>query len=249
LVSKLRPKNTKLESKKGEIVWQGYGLKKEVIQPLIDEYLLKNPEAKIKYIEDSPIDYRERLTNSLLQGKGPDIFTYHNTWVPMFKDSLDIMSKEVMTYDDFAKLYYPVIVANLTTGAGVVGLPLEYDGITLFINEDIFSTAGKIPPRTWDQFRQTASDLTTRNDKNLIIQSGTALGITSNIDYWPEVIALLLYQDKVNLYKMEGSEAEDALSFYADFYAFDKVWDTTLPSSTEAFANGKLAMFFAPARA
>ena len=245
VLAKLKSNNSSVESKKGEIVWWGFGLKKEVIQPLIDEYLSKNPMAKITYIEESPIDYRERLINSLLQEKGPDIFSFHNSWVPMFEDELDIMSKDVMTYDDYAKIYYPVIVGNMTTGAGVVGFPLEYDGITLYINEDIFSTAGKIPPRTWDQFRQIAQDLTTKNDKNIIIQSGTSLGITANIDFWPEIIALLFYQNKVNLYKPEGAGAEEALTFYADFYTFDKVWDTTLPSSTEAFANGKVAMFFA----
>lgn len=249
IVSKFKPKKTAVESKKGEIVWWNLGLKKEVIQPLIDEYLSQNPEAKIEYVEQSPIDYRERLANSMLQGKGPDIFRFHNSWVPMFKNDLDIMPSEVMTYDDFAKNYYPVIVGNMTTGAGVVGLPLEYDGITLFINEDIFSTAGKITPRTWDQFRQVASELTTRNERNIIIQSGTSLGITSNVDYWPEIISLLLFQNKVNMYKPEGQGAEEALTFYADFYTFDKVWDTTLPSSTEAFANGKVAMFFAPVKA
>jgi ABC-type glycerol-3-phosphate transport system substrate-binding protein len=249
MVTKLKPKNSSVGSKNGEIVWWGFGLKKEVIQPLIDEYLSQNPKAKITYIEESPIDYRERLVNSLLQGKGPDIFSFHNSWVPMFKNELDIMSKDVMTYDDFAKNYYPVIVGDMTTGAGVVGLPLEYDGITLFINEDIFSTAGIIPPRTWDEFHQIAKNLTTKNDKNIIIQSGTSLGITSNVDYWPEIISLLLYQNKVDLYKPEGAGAEEALTFYADFYTFDKVWDTTLPSSTEAFADGKAAMLFAPVRA
>ena len=249
IVTKLKPNNSSVQSKKGEIVWRGFGLKKDVIQPLIDDYLSQNPMAKITYIEESPVDYRERLINSMLQGKGPDIFSFHNSWVPMLKNDLDIMSKDVMTYDDFAKIYYPVIVGNMTTGAGVVGLPLEYDAITLFINEDIFSTAGKIPPRTWDQFHQIAQDLTTKNDKNIIIQSGTSLGITSNVDFWPEIISLLFYQNKVDLYKPEGAGAEEALTFYADFYTFDKVWDTTLPSSTEAFAMGKVAMFFAPVRA
>jgi ABC-type glycerol-3-phosphate transport system substrate-binding protein len=249
VVLKLRAANPKVVSKKGEIVWLGLGLKKEVVQPLINEYISQNPQAKINYIEDSPTDYRERLINSILQGKSPDIFTYHNSWVPMFKDYLDVMPKEVMTYDNFAKLYYPVMVGNLTTGAGVVGLPLEYDGITLFINENIFSTAGRVAPTTWDEFHQAAIDLTTRNDKNIIIQSGAALGITSNVDYWPEIIALLLFQSKADLYSPQGQGTEEALSFFADFYTFDKVWDNTLPSSTEAFAEGKLAMLLAPARA
>ena len=249
VVLKLRAGNPKVVSKKGEIVWLGLGLKKEVVQPLIDEYISKNPQAKIDYIEDSPTDYKERLVNSMLQGKGPDVFTYHNSWVPMLKDFLDIMPADVMSYDDFAKVYYPVMVGNLTTGAGIVGLPLEYDGITLFINEDIFSTAGKIAPTTWDEFHQIAIDLTTRNDKNVIIQSGAALGITSNVDYWPEIIALLLLQSKANMYNPQGQGTEEALSYYADFYTFDKVWDSTLPSSTQAFAEGKLAMLLAPTKA
>ncbi|OGM37975.1 hypothetical protein A3A76_02085 [Candidatus Woesebacteria bacterium RIFCSPLOWO2_01_FULL_39_23] len=252
LLTKLKPGDGKNIGVSGEIVWWGLGYTKDVVQPLIDEYVKENPNSKITFIEESPTDYRERLANSLSQGKGPDVLTIHNSWVPMFREALDIMPREFMTYDDFARTYYPVAVGDLTTGSGIVGVPLEYDGLTLYINESIFSTAGKIPPRTWDQFRQLAGELTTRNDKGIIIQSGSSVGITQNVDYWPEIVGLLMYQNKANLYKPAGTDAaqaEEAISFYSDFSAFDKVWDTTLPRSTEAFAEGKVAMYFGPARA
>jgi len=249
LVLKFSPKVQKPSVKKGEIVWWGIGLKKEVVEPLIEEYQNANPKVSITYEEESPIDYRERLANSLAQGKGPDIFRFHNSWVPMFKNNLDFLPKDVISQDEYYKSYYPVIVRDLTTASGIVGMPLEYDALTLFINDDIFAAAGKIPPRTWDEFHQLAVDLTVRGQQGLIIQSGSSLGITGNVDYWPEIVALLMLQNKVNLFRPSGSSAEEAISFYADFGTFAKVWDGTLPTSTEAFADGKVAMFFAPIRA
>jgi multiple sugar transport system substrate-binding protein len=41
-------------------------------------------------------------------------------------------------------------------------------------------------------------------------------------------------------------EAQDALTFYANFAVSDDVWDETLPNSTVAFARGDVAMMIAP---
>jgi len=38
----------------------------------------------------------------------------------------------------------------------------------------------------------------------------------------------------------------DALKYFSVFRSVDRVWDETLPSSTQAFAAGKLAMYFGP---
>ena len=57
-----------------EITWWGLWEDENVVSSLIAEYEATNPKVKIKYIKQSPIDYRERLTNSLAKGQGPDIF-------------------------------------------------------------------------------------------------------------------------------------------------------------------------------
>lgn len=229
-----------------EITWWGLWEDQNVVSSLISEYEAAHPKVKINYIKQSPIDYRERLTNSLAKGTGPDIFRFHNTWVPMLKSSLDYLPASVMNPADFSKNFYPVAVSDLTSGKGIVGLPIEYDGLVLYINEDIFNKSGKTPPATWDDLRATARELTVKDDQGIITQSGVALGRTENVDHWPEILALMMIQNGVDLGSPTGKPAEDALTFFTIFSTVDGVWDATLPSSTQAFAAGKLAMYIGP---
>ncbi|MEK7112505.1 MAG: extracellular solute-binding protein, partial [Patescibacteria group bacterium] len=81
----------------GAIVWWGLWEDESIVAPLIAEYQASHPKVNIKYQRQSPQDYRERLTNALAKGTGPDIFRFHNTWVPMFKDDLDAVPVSVMS--------------------------------------------------------------------------------------------------------------------------------------------------------
>ncbi len=230
----------------GEITWWGLWEDENLVAPLISEYEAAHPNVKINYIKQSQRDYRERLVNSLAKGQGPDIFRFHNSWVPMFAKDLDTLPSSVMTASDFSKTFYPIASADLTGGSGIVGIPLEYDALMLYINEDIFNSAGKTPPTTWDELRVLAKDLTVKDDQNVITQSGVALGRVENVDQWQEILALMMLQNGVDLTKPTGKNAEDAIKFFAIFSTVDGVWDESLPSSTQAFAAGKLAMYIGP---
>lgn len=237
---------TSTKTSSGEIVWWGLWENEATISPLISEFEAKNPEIKMKYIAQSKEDYRERLTNALAKGTGPDIFTLHNSWVPMFKNYLDPIPAAVMTPSEFSQVFYPVMASDLTSGTGILGIPLGYDALTLFINNDIFASYGKNPPATWDDLRSLAIELTTKDDQGVIIQSGVALGRTENVDHWQEILALMMLQNGVDLSNPTGKLAEDALTYSTYFSSVDGVWDASLPSSTAMFAGGKLAMYFAP---
>lgn len=235
-----------IKKNSGNILWWGLWEDPSVVQPLISSYESSHPGVKITYVQASKEDYRERLTNALAKGNGPDIFTFHNTWVPMFKGSLDALPSSVMTAADFSKNFYQVITSDMSYGNSIVGIPIGYDAITLYINEDIFNKAGKTPPATWDDLRKVAKELTIKNDKGIIIQSGVAMGRTENVDNWQDILALLMIQNGVDLRKPVGKNAEDALTFFTVFSSVDGVWDATLPTSTQAFESGTLAMYIAP---
>ncbi len=237
---------TKVAPGGSNITWWGLWEDNTVIVPLISAYESAHPNVKITYVKQSPQDYRERLTSALAKGTGPDIFSFHNTWVPMFKNDLDILPASVMNPADFAKNFFPIASSDLTNGNGLVGIPLEYDALTLYINEDIFNKAGKTPPTTWDDLRTLSRELTVKDDQGAITQSGVALGRTENVDHWPEIIALMMLQNGVDLNNPTGKSAEDALTFFTVFSSVDGVWDATLPPSTQAFAAGKVAMYIGP---
>lgn len=230
----------------GQIIWWGLWDDPAVVTPLITEYQASHPGVKITYVKQSQQDYRERLTNALAKGTGPDIFTIHNSWVPMFKSDLDSLPATVMNPADYVKTFYRTASSDLSSGNSIVGIPLGYDALALYINEDIFNSAGKTPPATWDDLRSVAKALTIKNDKGEITQSGVALGRTENVDHWQEILALMMIQNNVDLGNPTGKNAEGALTYFTHFSSVDGVWDATLPPSTQSFAAGKLAMYIGP---
>lgn len=244
-----------------EITWWGLWEDAAAVDSLIKEYEAEHPKVKINYLRQSQVDYRERLTSSLAKGQGPDIFRFHNTWVPMFKTQLDTIPASVVNPADYAKTFYPIASSDLTLGNGIVGIPLEYDALLLYINTDIFDKAGKTPPIGWAELRELAKELTVKDDQGIITQSGMALGRVENVDHWQEILGLMMLQNEVDMTHPEKcSEAPaggtggstkicpgaDAVTFFSLFSTVDGVWDATLPPSTAAFAAGKVAMYLGP---
>jgi ABC-type glycerol-3-phosphate transport system substrate-binding protein len=232
--------------KDGELVWWGIEHDEEVYKPLIEEFE-KTHNVKITYIRESTTEYRDRLSNALSAGKGPDIFEIHNTWPKMLASNLYPAPANILLPDEFKNSFYPVINTDLNLNGSILALPIEYDALTLYINEDIFSTALKSPPTNWDEFEKLAGELTVKESNKTIVQSGAAMGITQNVDYWPDIIGLMLYQNKANPGKLSGDISIDVFSYYTSFRNL-KIWDTTLSKSTSTFAKGKLAMYFGPIR-
>ncbi len=229
-----------------KITWWGLREEESVVAPLISEYEAAHPNVKIEYVNQNPTDYRERLVNALVSGKGPDIFHFHNTWVPQLGGQLDAVPDAVIDSTTFANTYYPVALNDLVKGSQIMGLPLEYDGLALYVNTELFNSVGRPFPSTWDELRETATALTIRDSRGVITQSGVALGNTKNVDHWPEILALMMIQNRANPANPTDKLAAKALEYFTLFSRVDKVWDETLPSSTEAFSSGKLAMYFAP---
>jgi len=228
------------------ITWWGLWEDETVVGPIIADYEASHPGIKINYEAQSKEDYRERLMNSLARGEGPDIFRIHNSWVPMFKSELSAMPSSVMTAQEFAQTFYPVAVSDLTVGAEIVGMPLMYDGLGLYVNEEIFNTYGKTPPTTWDELLELALELTIKDENGVIQQAGVAMGLTENVDHWQEIVALMMLQNGASLVNPTNNLASSALDYYKAINRRFSAWDKTLPPSTIMFANGDLAMYFGP---
>ena len=242
------PNLRQVAGSKVELSWWGLWEDPAIPQQVIDEYQKANPNVIVKYEKKDKENYREKLTSSFAKDEGPDIFRLHNSWVPMFRQELSTLPASVMTSEEFKNTFYPVAADDLIGPEGAYAIPLEYDGLAMFINEEIFATYGKTIPTDWNDLRKIAKELTIKDDRGLISQSGAALGTTSNVDHWPEIVALLMLQNGANPNKPNDTTGRgaQALRFYKQFSEIDETWDDTQPSSTIAFANGKLAMYFGP---
>lgn len=240
-------------AKPKEVTLKYWGLwePESVIKPLILEYQKDHPSVKIEYKLEVPGGYRERV-QARLRTEGvtdrPDILRFHNTWLPMLKDELVPVPPTIISSTEYENIFYPVTKTDLKIGVSYYGIPLMYDGLALFYNEEIFENKGvREPPKTWDELRELAVKLTERDEEAGKIRiAGVALGTASNVDYFSDILGLMMLQNGVNLANITGNLAEDALAFYTVFSKEDKVWDETMPSSTIAFASGKAAMMFGP---
>jgi ABC-type glycerol-3-phosphate transport system substrate-binding protein len=246
MVSLLRNQGSSVQQQdEVELTWWGLWEDPGIVQPLIDEYEAAHPKTKIKYVRQSKEDYRERLTSALASGQGPDIFRLHNTWVPMFLPYLNPLPSSVMSAQEFSNTFYPVAASNLTTSSGIMGIPLEFDGLALYINEDIFTTYAVSPPRNWDDFKALAKELTI-SDRQGITQAGAAIGLAQNVDHWEDILGLLYLQNGADPADPEEARAKQALTFYTELARVDRVWNAAQAPSTTAFASGRVAMYIGP---
>jgi len=219
----------------------------QVMKPLIDQFESQNPNIKIDYQLQSPQDYQDRLNTSLESNNPPDIVRLHSTWLPVFIKNLLPASANTVSASTIATNFYPIINRLLVVDNQVYGIPIAAEGLGLFINTSMFQQKSLQPPKTWEDLTTAARALKDVDPlTGKITRAGVALGNTSNVDHWPDIITLMLFQSGVNLYDPTGEELETTLRYYVQFVTKDHVWDDTLPNSTIAFANEKVGMIFAP---
>ncbi len=237
------------------LTYWGLWESEEIMKPVFDKFE-QETGISVNYVQRSPRDYRLILENAIKEGKGPDIFRIHNTWVPMFKDELDNLPKQIYSRDEFAQTFYPITLQDLTVDNQIKGIPLEVDGLVLFYNKDLLTKANLLEniASNWDQLSKQAKQLTEYNPDGSIKTSGAGLGTTNNIDHWSDIVGLMFYQNGVDMERLDTSVdakgrnlAADVLRYYTHFVTGSTpVWDKSLPSSTVMFASGRLAYYFGP---
>lgn len=219
----------------------------KIMQSVISDFEKENPNISINYSKEDIKQYRERLSTRIKNGTGPDIFSFHNTWIPMLLDILLPLPTDVITKDEFTKSFYPVIQKDLIRSGAIYGVPLQIDTLNLYINSDLFQNAGLTPPTNWNDFVNDAKSLTVKDENDKIQTAGAAMGTFDNIAYAPDIISLLFVQNGVDLsdLSLSSGRVSDALTFYTAFANVgNNIWDSTLDNSTLAFSKGNLAMYF-----
>ncbi|PIR80198.1 MAG: hypothetical protein COU25_01225 [Candidatus Levybacteria bacterium CG10_big_fil_rev_8_21_14_0_10_35_13] len=232
---------------KGFVSFWGIWEDARVVQVIINDYEKQNPGVKISYTKQDIKQYRESLTVRIDNGTGPDIFTYHNTWYPMILSVLSPFPANVISKEEFAKTFYPVAQKDLIKNGAIYGVPFAVDTLVMYINTDLFKSAGVAVPTTWNDFMSAARVLTVKDENGKIKTAGAAMGTYDNINYAPDILSLLFLQNGADLNDINSHKerVEGALNFYTSFAAdSDNVWDDTLDPSLLAFSKGNLAMYF-----
>lgn len=230
-----------------KLIYWGIQEDVSIITPIIADFEKEHPNIKVEYLKQEKEQYIDRLVTRSNNGNGPDIFQFHNTWVPQLASLLLPLPNGVLSKEDFSKNYYAVAKSDLIKNGAIYGVPLQIDTLNLYINRDLFQAAGLKAPTTWIEFGNYARQLTVKGENNTIKTAGAAMGTSSNITHAPDIISMLFVQNGVNLNNMPSNiqAAGDALNFYSSFtLPTGNVWDDTLDESIKAFASGTLAMHF-----
>lgn len=227
-------------------VWQPAN----VIGELIKEYQKEHPNITIEYtLMDAKDNYRERIIERTRNGIGPDIFRFHNTWVPTLKELFVPAPSTVTTAEDFQNLYYPVIVKDLVVDDQVIGFPYNLDGLVLLSNETLLKNAGvDAPPTDWEDLIAVAKNVAVKDESGNLVTTGVALGSAENISHFSDILGLMFLQNGVDIKNLANNQnAETVLDTYTDFVlSANNVWTDSIDDSIAAFASEQVAMILAP---
>lgn len=218
-----------------------------VMESVLADFKKEYPYITVEYSKKDIKQYRQSLVTQIQNGKGPDVFRFHNSWTPLLQKLLVPLPSEVVDPEEFKDVYFPVIQRDVVKNGAIYGIPMGMDTIALFVNTELFQAAGVPVPNTWNEFISVAKELTVKDSDGEIRTAGAALGSFDNITHAPDVVSVLLAQNGTNFYQFQNTlpNTAEALKFYSDFAKGEgSVWNERLDPSRIAFAKGNLAMYF-----
>lgn len=269
-------------------VWDG----PDDFDPLLKAYQELHPFISINYRKLTYDEYEAALLDALAEDRGPDIFSIQNTWVREYQTKIAPLPESVtMVYpvtkgtlkkevipelrttrsitpadvkNSFVDTVYGDVVLNDAGKDKIYGLPLSVDTLGMYYNKDLLNNAGIAElPLYWNKdFQQDVKKLTKQDVKGDLIQSGVALGGSTNVERSTDVLAALMMQNGAvmmdgasvrfnvipDIFKERGyNPGMEAVRFYTDFANPAKEvysWNNQLDSSLKRFIDGKLAIFF-----
>lgn len=244
-----------------EIVWWTLWEEEEDLQVLADAYHRQNPNVTI-IIEPQEIEsqYKEKLFDHIsddIPGNGPDIMRIHNTWVPIFQDYIAFLPSSVMDDSEYASRFYNTALLDFKGNDGrIYAIPLMFDALGVYYNKTLLKEEGyAVPEENWDDFLIQAKALTKYDEDGRIQVAGAGLGASDNVDFAFDIVSLLMLQEGATIVGSLGKttfgtddemKVAKALKFYTEFATRHDVWDRTLSRDITMFAEGRLAMMFAP---
>ena len=233
------------------VVW-GLWEESAVLAPIITSFQ-EETGVNIEYRKIASVaEYEKKLLEALAEGRGPDIFVIHHTWVESKRGLMSPAPTDVIDERALKEEFVDVVAEDVIREGQIYALPVSVDTLALYYNKDILSAAGIArPPKTWDEFLQTTERITTVNRLGIIEQSAAAIGTAANISRAADILQLLFLQsglpiaDSNNKVLLSGDEGVSALTFYTDFANKSKkayTWDLQQDYSLDSFAEGETAM-------
>jgi len=262
-------KANKEQSQDVTLTYWGVFTDSDKMQPLIDEYQKQHPKIKIEYRKLTYEEYEKTLVDAIASGRGPDIFSIQNTWMPRYFNKISPVPEDELTVEDYRKDFYPAVSDTIKDNR-IYGLPVAMDVLMLYVNNGTLSRAdvGE-PPKTWEALAgvpgnpQKPGIISKVNNRqgNTFNFSTIALG-NNRIPRSMDVLSLMMLQQKTKMVNedktqatfnlpqpVEGKEAflgTDALKYFNSFAnagTANYTWNAQQGDAVTAFAQARVAMF------
>lgn len=212
-------------------------------------------KIKVEYKKIASVaTYEHELLTALAEGRGPDVFVIHHTWIDGKRGILAAAPTAIVDPKAVQEEFVDVVAKDVVREGQVYALPISVDTLAMFYNKDIFNAAAIAkPPATWTDFQRMVEKLTTVNRLGTIQQSASAIGTAQNVNRAPDIVQLLMLQSGLPIVNDRGSvdianeSGERALTFYTDFASRGKkvyTWNLQQDFSIDAFAEGDTATMF-----
>lgn len=246
------------ENLKADLEFWGVADNKSAYQAVIDQFQNLYPGIRINYRQfDDPRAYENELINALAANRGPDIFMFHNTWLPKHYDKISPLPQEKLSFAAFKndQLFPQVVEQDFIANKIIYALPLSIDSLALIYNKDIFNQSGvALTPATWEEFQNIIPRLRIMDKNSQLSRAAAAIGGSNkSVGRATDLLSILMLQTGTQMTDKDFTRATfasgglNALEFYTRFANpanFDYTWNEAFRYSSDAFAGGSVAMIF-----
>jgi multiple sugar transport system substrate-binding protein len=220
------------------------------IKKLAADFKKEHPNITIQF-QNVPFEQiGQRLTTQIAGGNPPDTAYIDAGTTADFASrgalvNLDgyIEQSDVVAKEDFVEAFN----ASTQYEGSQYGIPFDGESTALFYRTDLFEQAGIAnPPTTWEEFRETARQLTDPAKK----QYGYILFATEAAYYWYPWLfqagGSVLSEDGTEI-AFTSPEAREAAEFYVGLreYSPPDYLNSNSYDGRVAFATGRVAMYMA----
>ena len=224
----------------------------EGLQKLVEQFQQLHPNITIDLQGAPAEEMQDKLLTQVAGGNPPDVAYVDTSWVVDFasRNTLvnldDYMAKSTAVKpDDYVEAFRDAMMWE----GSMYGAPVDGESTGLFYRTDLFEAAGiAAPPKTWEEFRAAAEQLTDAENK----QYGIALFANEAAYYWYPWLwqagGQLLSEDGKQI-AFNNEEGKRAAEFYVALrdFAPEDFLNSNSYDGRVAFANGTVGMYIAGA--
>lgn len=254
------------------------------LQKLAAAYKQVRPYVDVKIRQVRYEEFDKLFVNALADDVEPDIVSMHTRWLRKYTSRLSPMPPKVQmanimikgeyrketivtqeelvlpTLRGISSNFVKTVADDVIVDGNAYGLPLSVDTMGIYYNKDLLDKAGvPLPPTTWAELLETVKAATKVDANGNIVQSAIPLGTGINIDNAPDILALLMMQNNVQVTKgqsvtfadglqqnRETHPSREALRFYTDFARSTKeayTWNETMGNAFDAFTANRSVFY------